>query len=127
LGPDGVAAPFVREGAMDKPAFETYVEGVLAPSLRPGDVVLMDNLSAHKGEAVRAAIRTRGAGLVFLPPYSPDLNPIEKCWSKVKQALRAAKARTPDQLIDALADALRSVSSADAAAWFAHCGYTVNA
>lgn len=125
LGAGGVQAPWVLEGAMTGAAFETYVEGVLAPTLRPGEVVLMDNLSAHKGERVRAAIEGRGARLEYLPPYSPDRNPIEKCWSKVKAALRAAKARTFDALLDALRDALRDVSSEDAAAWFAHCGYAV--
>lgn len=126
LGSDGVQAPLVLEGAMTGAAFETYVEEVLAPTLRPGEVVLMDNLSAHKGERVRVAIEGRGARLEYLPPYSPDLNPIEKCWSKVKTAVRAAKARTWDALLDALCNALRAVSPEDAAAWFAHCGYTVN-
>ena len=85
----------------------------------------MDNLSAHKNDAIRTLIEARGATVEFLPPYSPDLNPIEKCWSKVKAWLRKAKARTFDDLVDALADALRVVSQKDAAAWFAHCGYAV--
>jgi transposase len=127
LGPDGVRAPLLLEGAMNGVAFETYVERVLGPSLHRGDVVVMDNLSAHTGDAVRALIEARGAGLVFLPPYSPDLNPIETCWSKVKAALRTAEARTPDELLDALCDALRAVSRDDVVAWFAHCGYSVNA
>jgi transposase len=127
LGTEGVTAPLVLEGAMDQAAFESYVERCLAPTLDRGDIVLMDNLSAHTGEAVRAAIRARGAGLVFLPPYSPDLTPIEKCWSKVKTALRAAKARTFDALLDALSAAFASITPSDVAAWLKHCGYTVNA
>jgi len=107
-------------------AFETYVEAELAPTLRHGDIVLADNLSAHKSAEAHRLIDARGARLEFLPPYSSDFNPIELCWSKVKAALRAAKARTFDALLDALASALRSVSPADIQAWFAHCGYTVS-
>jgi len=125
LGLDGVRAPWVIEGAMTGAAFETYVERVLAPTLKPGEIVLMDNLSAHKGTRVRAAIEARGARLEDLPPYSSDLNPIEKCWSKVKAALRKAKPRGLDELLDVLADALRSVSREDVAGWFTHCGYPV--
>lgn len=108
---------------MDTLAFDTYVQHVLAPTLQPGDTVLADNLSAHKGERARAAIEARGGRLEFLPPYSPDFNPIEKCWAKVKQALRAAKPRTWDELVVAVRDALLTVTPEDAAAWFAHCGY----
>jgi transposase len=126
LGWGGVQAPWMLEGAMTGAAFETYVEHILAPTLRPKEIVLMDNLSAHKGPKVRALIEARGARLEYLPPYSSDWNPIEECWSKVKTALRAAKARTFEELLDALGDALRAVSPDDAAAWFAHCGYTVN-
>lgn len=121
----GVSAPFVFQGNTDGPAFETYVAILLAPELRRGDIVMMDNLSAHKNEVIRTLIEARGATVDFLPPYSPDLNPIEKCWSKVKAWLRQAKARTFDALVDALADALHAVSRKDAAAWFAHCGYAV--
>jgi transposase len=121
----GVCAPFVFKGNTDGPAFETYVEFLLAPKLRRGDIVVMDNLSSHKHDVIRTLIEARGATIEYLPPYSPDLNPIEKCWSKVKTWLRNAKARTFDELIDALADALRAVSKTDAAAWFAHCGYAV--
>jgi transposase len=126
LGLDGVRAPWFLEGAMTSNAFEAYVEHVLAPTLKPGEIVLMDNLSVHKGAHVRVAIEARGASLEYLPPYSPDLNPIEKCWSKVKAALRKAKPRTLDDLLDILADALRSVSPHDVADWFSHCGYPVN-
>lgn len=125
IGLDGTDAPLIFEGAMSKLVFESYVEQMLAPTLRQGDIVVMDNLSSHKSEKVRNMIDSRGARLVFLPPYSPDLNPIEKCWSKVKTALRAAKARTFDALVDALAKALRSVSLADIESWFAHCGYAI--
>jgi len=111
---------------MDRLAFETYVEQVLAPVLPRGSVLVMDNLSAHKSETVRRLIEARGARVQFLPPYSPDFNPIELCWSKVKTAMRAAKARTLDALLEALTDALRSVSRRDIQAWFAHCGYILS-
>jgi transposase len=123
LSLQGIQAPWMFEGAMDTLAFDTYVEQVLAPTLRPGDIVLVDNLSAHKGERACTAIEACGVRLEFLPPYSPDLNPIEKGWAKVKQALRAAKARTWDELVVAVRDALLTVTPQDAAAWFAHCGY----
>lgn len=126
LSPDGLTAPWVFEGAMTSQAFETYVSAVLAPTLQPGDILLIDNLSAHRVVAAREAIEARGARLVFLPPYSSDLNPIELCWSKVKAALRKAKARTFDALVEALAAALRSVTDQDAKGWFAHCGYAVH-
>jgi transposase len=124
-GWDGVRAPWLLEGAMTGNAFETYVEHVLAPALKPGEIVLMDNLSAHKGIRVRAAIEARGACLEYLPPSSSDWNPIEKCWSKVKAALRSAKPRTLDELVDVLANALLAVSRQDVAGWFTHCGYPV--
>lgn len=123
LGVQGVQAPLLFEGAMTTLAFETYIEDVLTPTLRRGDILLMDNLSAHKSASARAALEARGVQLIFLPPYSPDLNPIEQCWSKVKAALRAAKARTWEELLAALREALLSVSRRDVLAWFAHCGY----
>jgi transposase len=126
LGLKGVTAPWIIEGAMNGIAFETYVEQVLLPTLQPGDLVVMDNLSAHKSAAIRSSIETRGAQLQWLPPYSPDLNPIELCWAKVKTVLRSLKARTFDALVDALADALSTINPADVIAWFAHCGYAVN-
>lgn len=125
LGLKGVQAPLLFEGAMTMVTFETYIEDVLAPTLRRGDIVLLDNLSAHRSDHVRTALHARGVQLIFLPPYSPDLNPIEKCWAKVKAALRAAKARTWDDLLVAVREALLSVSQSDALAWFAHCGYEV--
>ena len=123
LGWQGIQAPWVLKGAMDGTAFEAYLEHVLTPTLRRGDIVVADNLSAHKGGRIRQLIEARGACLTFLPPYSPDFNPIELCWSKIKTALRAAKARTLDALLDAVAAGLRSVSRSDIRAWFAHCGY----
>lgn len=123
LGVNGVQAPLLFEGAMTTLAFETYVEDVLAPTLQRGEILLLDNLSAHKGGSAQATLEARGVQVVFLPPYSPDLNPIELCWAKVKQALRAAKARTWDALVDALCEALLSVSRTDVLAWFTHCGY----
>ena len=123
LGVTGVQAPLVFEGAMTTLIFETYVEEVLTPIVQPGEILLLDNLSAHKGGPAQATLEASGVQVIFLPPYSPDLNPSEKCWAKVKQALRATKARTWDDLVDALATALRSVSPSDVLAWFAHCGY----
>jgi transposase len=123
LGMQGVQAPLLFEGAMTTLKFKTYIEDVLAPTLRRGDILLMDNLSAHKSDQVRAALQARGVQLIFLPPYSPDLNPIEHCWSKMKAALRAAKARTWEELVAAVREALLSVSRSDVLAWFAHCGY----
>lgn len=125
MGLAGPAAPLIFEGAMSKLVFESYVEQMLVPTLQAGDLVVLDNLSAHKSEPASVLIEARGARLVFLPPYSPDLNPIEKCWAKVKMALRAAKARTFDALVEALAIALRSISLTDIESWFAHCGYTL--
>lgn len=123
LGLQGVQAPLLFEGAMTRLTFEVNITDVLAPTLRRGEIVLMDNLSAHKSDTVRALLEARGVQVIFLPPYSPDLNPIEKCWAKVKQALRAAKARTWDDLLVAVRKALQSVSHRDVLAWFAHCGY----
>lgn len=121
----GVQAPLVFEGSMNGPTFETYVEQVLAPILPVGALVVLDNLAPHKHAPIQRLIEARGARVVFLPPYSPDLNPIEKCWAKVKTYLRKVKARTFDALVDALAQALRAVSAHDAAAWFKHCGYAI--
>jgi transposase len=119
----GVVAPFVVDGPMTGPIFRTYVEEFLAPALQPGDVVVLDNLAAHKVAGVREAIRAAEAGLLYLPPYSPDLNPIERMWSKVKSILRSLEARTAEALLDAIGVALRAVTAADAHGWFAHRGY----
>jgi transposase len=126
LGWQEVTAPWILEGPINSVAFEAYVRSQLLPSLRPGDILLMDNLSAHTGETIRQLIEAQGARLQFLLPYSPDLNPIELCWSKVKAALRAAKARTLDALVEAVAQALRSISFTDIQNWFAHCGYVLS-
>lgn len=122
----GVHAPFVFKGNLDSPAFETYVEHILGPELAAGDIVVMDNLSPHKHAIIHALIAARGATVEFLPPYSPDFNPIEQGWSKAKAYLRKIKARTYADLLNALARALRSISPQDAAGWFAHCGYAVS-
>lgn len=123
LSTQGIQAPWILKGEMDGAAFEVYVELVLVPTLHPGDIVVLDNLSFHKAPRIRQLIESIGARLEFLPPYSPDLNPIEPCWSKTKTALRAAKARTFEALLDALDNAFGSITKQDAKAWFAHCGY----
>ena len=119
----GVGGCLALDGATDGMVFETYAERLLAPGLRPGDIVIMDNLPAHKHGPAAAAIRSAGAEVRFLPPYSPDLNPIEKMFSKVKEALRAAAARTIDGLIDAIGEALSKVTDRDIHGWFRSCGY----
>jgi len=123
LGLTEVTATWLLEEAMTREAFDVYVTQVLAPTLQAGDVVLIDNLNVHKSETARRAIEARGARLEFLPPYSPDLNPIEKCWAKVKTVLRRLKARTFDELVEALNVAFQAITPEDARAWFAHCGY----
>jgi len=122
---NGIAAPMVLEGAMDTCAFETYIQTQVCPTLSPGDIVVMDNLSAHKSQRVRDLIEARGAQLEYLPPYSPDLNPIELCWSKVKAFLRTVKAKTAHALLEAIRDGLLSVTLDDLRAWFKHDGYPV--
>jgi transposase len=123
LGLAEVTAAWLLEEAMTREAFDVYVTQVLVPTLQQGDVVLIDNLNVHKSEIARQAIEACGARLEFLPPYSPDLNPIEKCWAKVKTVLRRLKARTFDELLEALNIAFQSITPEDARAWFAHCGY----
>jgi transposase len=120
---DGVRASMVIDGATDSEAFCIYIEQVLTPTLRGGEVVIMDNLQPHKHARVGRAIAAAGATLVYLPPYSPDFNPIEPMWSKVKQSLRSTAARTFEALFDAIAAALRSVSSSDCLGFFRGCGY----
>lgn len=121
----GLEAVMTIEGATTAAVFRAYVEQVLSTILNPGDVVVLDNLGAHKHQQVRDAIEGRGAEVVFLPPYSPDLNPIEECWSKVKSLLRAAKARTREALDAAVDKAMSAVGPVDAAGWFDHAGYVV--
>jgi transposase len=119
----GLTAPMVIDGAMDGPAFLAWVEQQLAPTLSPGDIVVMDNLPAHKPAAVRAAIERRGAQLRYLPPYSPDLNPIEMAYSKFKALLKKAAARTVEALWTAIADAIRQISHPDCRGYFNAAGY----
>ena len=121
---DGSTACMTIEGATDTEVFQTYVREVLCPTLRPGDLVVMDNLSPHKHDPTLQLIGQAGAAVRFLPAYSPDLNPIEKMWSKVKQFLRSAEARTWEELQTAIAAALASVTAQDAINWFASCGYS---
>lgn len=120
---DGQTACMVIEGATDSAVFREYVRQVLAPTLRSGDIVICDNLGAHRDAEAQKLIEARGAQLRFLPPYSPDLNPIEAMWSKVKALLRQAKARTSESLLTAIQQALHSVSPIDAKSFFRHCGY----
>jgi transposase len=119
----GVGGCLAFDGATDAATFEAYVEQALAPTLRPGDIVVMDNLKCPKGAAVERAIVAAGAELRSLPASSPDLNPIEKLFSKLKAYLRTAAARTVDRLYEAMGDALRSVTHQDIAGWFRSCGY----
>jgi transposase len=114
----GMVATMTIEEATDADIFFAYIEQVLSPVLKPGDVVVMDNLSSHKVDGVREAIEKAGAELLYLPPYSPDLNPIEKAWAKLKQLLRSAKARSKDALDQAITEALKRISPDDAKAWF---------
>jgi transposase len=123
LGLEGLLASLHVTGSTDREVFLPYVEKVLAPALWPGAVVVLDNLSAHKGRGVAERIEACGARLVYLPPYSPDLNPIEQAWSKLKTFLRQAAARTYDALAQAIGDGLQTLSPQDAQGWFKHCGY----
>ena len=113
------------EAATDGDIFLAYLEQVLCPQLQPGDVVVMDNLSAHKVRGVGELITACGAELLYLPPYSPDFNPIEPCWSKIKLILRTLKARTAEALQQAVAQALAAITPDNARGWFAHCGYGI--
>jgi transposase len=121
---DGSTACMALEGATDTESFRTYVQVVLVPTLRPGDIIVMDNLSPHKSDPTLALITQAGAQVLFLPAYSPDLNPIEMMWSKVKNWLRGIEARTHAELIVAIGQALSRVTPQDAINWFVHCGYS---
>jgi transposase len=125
LGIEGMRCSAVVDGAVNGDVFEAFVEQVLVPELRVGDVVVLDNLSSHKRERVRALIEAAGARLVFLPPYSPDLNPIEMIFSKVKNLLRSLACRTRDTLWRAMQSVLDQVTARDAANCYRHCGYTL--
>jgi transposase len=120
---DGSTACMVVDGATTKDIFKAYVEQILLPTLKAGDIVVLDNLSAHKNKESRDLIESVGAELWFLPPYSPDLNPIEKMWSKIKSILRSLKARTEETLINAVAKALDAITANDVKGWFESCGY----
>ncbi|MEJ2649504.1 MAG: IS630 family transposase [Sedimentisphaerales bacterium] len=120
---DGSTACMVVDGATNKDIFRAYVEHILLPTLKAGDIVVLDNLSAHKNKQVKDMLESAGAQLWFLPPYSPDLNPIEQMWSKIKAILRRLKARTEEALIDAIAKALDAITDNDARGWFKLCGY----
>ena len=119
----GMTAPFVLDGAMDGIAFLAYIQQVLVPTLSPGDIVIMDNLPAHKVAGVRKAIKAAGAELRYLPPYSPDFNPIEKAFAKLKALLRKAAKTTISDLWNAIAAAIKTFSSHECANYFTACGY----
>jgi transposase len=123
LRQDRVEAPWLLDGPINAERFLIYVEQVLVPSLQPGDIVIMDNLGSHKGKAVRRAIRTVGARLLFLPKYSPDLNPIEQLFAKLKHRLRQAKQRTRDGICDAIADILPTITPQECKNYFLNSGY----
>lgn len=126
IGLRGLTAPLVLSGAVTGTVFYGYIQQCVVPTLQPGDVLFMDNLSAHKVAGIEALIEARGAHLIYLPPYSPDFNPIELAWSKVKTILRRRKARTFPDLLEALKQALRAITRQDIQGWFVHCGYTIN-
>ncbi len=119
----GLTAPFVLDGPMDGIAFLAYVSQVLVPALKPGDIVIMDNLTAHKVKGIREAIEGAGAHLIYLPPYSPDLNPIENAFSKLKAILCKAAARTPEDLWNSVAAALAAFTHDECSNYFTACGY----
>ena len=127
MGPEGLGPCLAVVGSTTKAVFEAYVERVLAPSLSPGRVVVMDNLASHRGERVRELVEGRGCELLFLPPYSPDFSPIEEAFSKVKALLRRSAVRTRATLVEAMGRALDAVTARDARGWFGHCGYPLGA
>jgi transposase len=120
---EGIGAAMAVEGSTTQKVFEAYVERFLAPTLKAGQVVIVDNLGAHKGQKVRELIESRAARVIFLPPYSPDFNPIEEAFSKIKAILKKVAARAREELIEAIGRALEAVGRQDAWGWFAHCGY----
>ncbi len=120
---DGNTETMVYEGSTDKIIFESYIEQFLLPTLKKDDIVILDNLSAHKGKKVQELINSRGAQVLYLPPYSPDLNPIEKMWSKVKSILKNIKTESLDELHKAIGIALQKITVSDAVNWFKCCGY----
>jgi transposase len=127
LAPDGLQVPWMIEGAMNTDTFVWYITEQLAPTLRPGQVVVLDNLSVHKAARIRHAIEARHCQLLFLPPYSPDFTPIEQAFSKIKAILRGLGARTKEALWEAMRVAVEAITPADALAWFTHAGYPLPA
>lgn len=125
IGCEGMGPSMAVEGSTTKKVFETYVKHVLAPTPRPGQIVVIDNLTSHKGQKVRELIEGRGCELLFLPPYSPDLNPMEEAFSKIKCFLRGTKARTQEALVSTIGKALDAVTDQDTRGFFAHCGYRI--
>jgi transposase len=125
MGLRGLVATLAVEGPVDADCFNAYAERVLGPRLRKGDVVVLDNLGAHRASRIEEVAEARGAQVLWLAPYSPDFSPIEQCWSKIKAYLRGAKARTQEQLDQALAAAIRMVTKSDIRGWFKHCGYSL--
>jgi transposase len=121
----GVEATMSIEGAVDTEVFDAYVERVLGPTIRDGEVIVLDNLTAHRASRIEEVASERGATVIWLSPYSPDFSPIEMMWSKIKAYMRAAKARTREELEQAFDAALRLITKADCLGWFAHCGYQV--
>ena len=126
IGWNGISAPLVMSGAVNGTVFHGYIEQCVLPTLQPGDILFMDNLSAHKVAGLKELIQSCGAHLIYLPPYSPDFNPIELAWSKVKTILRRLKARSWSDLIEALKEALQAITTQDIHGWFAHSGYPIN-
>lgn len=126
LRSNAITAPFVFEGPINGEIFRTYVADVLVPSLKPGDIVVMDNLGSHKSKAVRALVRKAGARVLFLPPYSPDLNPIEQVFAKLKHMMRKAQERTTEQAWDRLSQLLTSFSPQECSNYLANSGYRFN-
>ena len=122
----GLAALMTIEGGTSGPVFSAYAKDVLAPTLRPGNVLVLDNLAAHRVADVRQAVEAAGARLMFLPPYSPELNPIEESWSKVKEDLRKQEPRTTEQIDTSLVEAAKRVTASDAVGWIQHAGYQLN-
>ena len=123
---DGINAPMTFKGTLDQDVFRPYINDFLAPTLNSGDIVIMDNYSVHTVKDILNPIYERGATVLFLPPYSPDLNPIELAWSKIKSILRSLKARSVDEMLKALIISLNSITKTDIANWFIHDGYYVN-
>jgi transposase len=121
---EGMGNSLAVEGATNREIFETYVQRVLAPTLRPGQEIVMDNLTAHKGDRVKELIEERGCELLYLPPYSPDFNPIEEAFAKIKAVVRKAEARTREALVEAIGKGIIMVTTEDARGFFDHCGYT---